>query len=119
MIRALNPGLYSAGIDILASVLSAQGVPPAEIAKRAHLRIDEPERIRLHLGNLLFYAYDFSRGSDTKARFESAVARTKEANEADTEGVERFVVRGTAVLETSKSYLKDIGWYITQLPARG
>lgn len=113
MITARNDDLCQAGKEVLVEILGRRGVSASDIEERASLKVDEPERIRLHMGNLILYAYDFRIGRDTKERFESAASSTRKLNKSM--HIEQFVAQGYI----AKSIAPDvniIGWYLTQVP---
>jgi hypothetical protein len=111
---ARNEDLYQAGRDVLVEILSKQGISTSEV-DRAQLRVDEDEKVRLHLGNLILYAYDFRVGGDTKERFEGAVSRTKGAGKLFPMNVEQFVAAGS-IAKSANPDVNVIGWYLTRLP---
>ena len=114
MIMARNEELYQAGRNVLTQILARQGIPASEV-ERAELKVDKDYKVRLHLGNVILYAYDFRVGEDTKETFESTVLRTKEMGKMLPKNVEQFVAEGT-VAKSDNPDINVIGWYLTKMP---
>lgn len=111
---ALNEVLYDAGKKILTTILLDNGIPTSEVEK-AELKVDEKDKVRLHLNNLILYAFDFRVGEDTRERYEGAVRNTMALTGLFTENTERVVMRGT-VVRLGDPVTEVIGWYLTQMP---
>ena len=113
--NARNANLTSASVDLLAKILSEQGISASEIVENGRIEVDEPEKVRLHFGNRYFYAFDFRVSSEVnKCAFEELIGTIKTISGVNPSG-EQYEMHGyIADAETpDEDY---IGWYLTRLP---
>ena len=110
---ALNEALYDAGKKILTTIILDNLIPNLEVEK-AELKVDEKDKVRLHLNNLILYAYDFRMGEDTREKYEGAVRNTMVLTGLFTENTERVIMQGTVVRLDDLEEV--IGWYLTRMP---
>ena len=94
--------------DVRAATKGDQTKLKALILAMGEVRVDEPEKIRIHFGAAIGYGYDFEAGNETRQRYENAVQGTREVgNIPGISGVERVV--GDGVLNNR------FGWYVTKV----
>jgi hypothetical protein len=109
---AENKDLYERSLSVLAQVLKHLNVEKSQIERMIEnhqLQVDEPGKVRLHAGNLIFYAYDF-RLKGEQARFDEVVEKTKRCK--GMEHVAQYILGGSIARPEDPE--KDIiGWYVT------
>lgn len=109
---AKNEEMHEISIDVLVALLSRQNVSRNEVIDRGELRIDTPEKLRIHLGNLIFYAYDFRKGDKVKKTYQRAVENTRQFTGKH---FEKFVLEGCICKKKADPETAIIGWYLTRL----
>lgn len=111
MKMAENQDLYDSGIQVLETLLQPQKVTRQHIEDKVRLRVDTLPKMRMHLGNLILYLYDFRQGEETEKTYLRAVDNTKKSS--GSHHVESFVCQGT-VAERLNVNKDIIGWYLSR-----
>lgn len=112
-----NQLLYDRGVELLESLfyqqLQAQGMSRTHLLLQTDVDVNEPESIRLQLGNCCLYLYDFRKGTDVRERYQRSIEITQRVSSL-TGHVERVRTIGTLSDRTTRQEV--IGWYLTQSP---
>lgn len=111
---AKNPELYNAGLELFEMFFSSQ-LDTSEIEKRVDVGVDTMDRIRMRLGNFVFYAYDFRQGDEVRQAYETTLRMSKAVTAQNPQHVEHHVQSGT-LAPADNIDIDIIGWYLTELP---
>jgi len=109
---AENQDLYDSGIQVLETLLEPQKVTRQHIEDKVKLKVDTPPKMRMHLGNLILYLYDFRQGEETEKTYLRAVENTKNRGGIPND---ESIVRQGIVAERHQVDRDIIGWYLSSL----